>query len=205
MDHRVLEQINFGDFKIIHLPWIMPFQKESMKHYAKRMAAQIETPLPIIIGLSFGGMIAVEIAKQISCKQIILIASAKTYKELPSYYRVIGQLGLHHFVPNFLLSHANAISHWFFGTQTARERSLLSVILKETDADFRTWAIDALLSWRNETMPDNIIAIHGNKDRIIPIKNVKVDYTINGGGHFMTVSKAHEMNDLLKSILNEIY
>ncbi len=201
VDHRVFENINFGKYNVVHLAWIKPLPKETMKDYAKRMAAQISESQPIIIGLSFGGMLAVEMAQQIPYSKIILLASAKTYKELPFYYRLIGKMGLHHLAPNFIFSRANTISYWLFGVKGTQNKQLLSIILKETNKEFRTWAIHALLNWDNTFIPPNTIAIHGDKDKIIPIKNVKTDYTINGGGHFMTVDKAPEMSVLLQDIL----
>ena len=43
--------------------------------------------------------------------------------------------------------------------------------------------------------------IHGDRDRIIPMENVNPTYVIRGGGHFMTVTKAKEIEVLLKSLL----
>lgn len=70
-------------------------------------------------------------------------------------------------------------------------------ILKDTDPDFFSWAINEIVNWKNEISPINLIHIHGNNDRIIPFKNVKADFVIEGGGHFMTVNKAEEIQEII--------
>ena len=53
-----------------------------MNTYATKMAQIIIEPNPIIIGFSFGGMLATELAKQHPDWKIFIISSAKTRAEL---------------------------------------------------------------------------------------------------------------------------
>ncbi len=109
-------------------------------------------------------------------------------------------LKLSTFIPEGKLTSPNAVADWFFGANTASEKQLLRDILKDTDPAFFKWAINEIIHWENETMPAHSIHIHGNKDRIIPIKNVKADYVIEGGGHLMTVNKAAEVEHIIRSV-----
>ena len=65
-DKRVFRHIQLpGNFTPVFLEWIAPIKDETLPQYAYRLAEQIEINEPfIIIGLSFGGMLAVEIAKK---------------------------------------------------------------------------------------------------------------------------------------------
>lgn len=202
VDHRVFTGIDFGAFEVIHIPWLQPQAKETIAAYAARLAALITDRAPILIGLSFGGIIAQEIARIIPCKQIILIASAKNKWELPSVYRIIGISCLHHLVPGFLFTYSGRLTEWFFGVKTGDQKNLLAIILKETNPAFRSWAINALLTWpHKDQAPANTVSIHGSKDRLIPIRNVIATFTIQGAGHFLTVTHAKEVSELLRSIL----
>lgn len=203
VDHRVFADIDFGDYEIIHIPWLQPQARETIAGYAARLTALITDNAPVLVGLSFGGIIAREIARIIPCKKIILIASAKNESELPLIYRLIGKTRLHQLVPGFLFTYSGWLTEWFFGVRTEEEKKLLAVILKETDPVFRSWAINALLTWKNTDQPPvNIISVHGSKDRIIPERNVAADCIIPGAGHFLTVSHAAAISDLLKKMLN---
>jgi hypothetical protein len=97
--------------------------------------------------------------------------------------------------------HPNVFNNWFFGTTNKTDEHLLAEILHDTNPIFLKWAIDKIVYWKNKTIPKNSYHIHGTADRILPIRNIDCDAKVIGGGHFMTVYKAEEINLLLKMIL----
>jgi len=62
-----------------------------------------------------------------------------------------------------------------------------------------SWAINEVANWKNEQNLENYIHIHGNKDRIIPIKNVKTNFIVENGGHFMIVNKSKEIEKIIRN------
>lgn len=200
-DERVFQRLDFSGFSTTFIKWIVPQDKETIENYATRLLDQITTTKPTLIGLSFGGLMAVEVAKQIDTEKVILIASAKTKKEIPFYYRFAGQLGLHKLLPTGLLKNSNFITNWFFGTSSAFDKQLLKQILIDTDPTFLKWAIDKITRWTNLTQTKNIFHIHGDRDKILPLSYVKCNSTIKNGGHLMTINKADELNNILRQQL----
>lgn len=201
VDQRVFSKINFGSLDIEYLDWITPSPHEPLAIYAKRLSSKITVKQPILIGLSFGGMIAIEIAKTIPVKKIILLASTKGRHEFPLKYQLAGRLRINQLVPNSLFKWHNFLSDYFFGISSKEDSLLLKQILKDTDPVFMAWAIHQILQWKNKFIPDNLIHIHGDKDRIIPIKSLKPNFVIKGAGHFMTVTHAGEVEKLLRSVI----
>ncbi|MCH5689430.1 alpha/beta hydrolase [Niabella sp. W65] len=57
--------------------------REPYKDYVLRMAEKIQEDNPVIIGVSFGGMVALEIAKIRPVKQVILVSSIKIPTSCP--------------------------------------------------------------------------------------------------------------------------
>lgn len=98
-------------------------KRETIESYAARIRSQIKTKNPILLGISFGGMMAVEVAKQIETDKVILISSAKTKHELPSYYRFSGKLRLYKIIPTWILKSANMVVYWFFGVQSKSDNN----------------------------------------------------------------------------------
>ena len=196
-DKRVFNKIDFEGLDIHFIEWVLPTKNETIEDYAFRLTEQIKTKSPILIGLSFGGMMATEIAKHIATKKIIIIASAKTKNELPFYYRFAGALKLNKFLPTKILKKKNLISNWFFGTTNEDDKKLLGEILNDTEPQFMTWAIDKIANWKNITKHANLIHIHGTGDRILPIKFTKSNIKIMNGGHFMTLNKSKELTQIL--------
>ena len=181
---------------------MVPEKKETIEQYAKRILVQIKDECPILIGLSFGGMMAIEVAKLINCKQVILISSAKTKQEIPRYYRQAGTFLLHRLLPLWALQSANRLTYWMFGAETEIERNILKNILDDTDPAFLKWAIDKIVRWNNTTVPECITHIHGNTDRILPLKFVHADIVITDGGHFMVLNKADQISKLFHVLVD---
>jgi pimeloyl-ACP methyl ester carboxylesterase len=198
-DKRVFDFLDLSDFNINYINWIDPGNNESIEDYASRISKQINSANPVLIGVSFGGMIAIEIGKNIEVDKIVLISSAQSKQDIPFVYRFIGQLNLNKLIPTSLLKNVNFLTYWFFGVKNQTEKALLKSIIKDTDANFLRWAIDKIVNWNNVSEVHNIIAIHGDSDRILPIQ--KPDYEIAEGGHLMIINKASEVSRILKKCI----
>lgn len=200
-DERVFQRLDFSGFSTTFIKWIIPQDNETIENYATRLLDQITTNKPTLIGLSFGGLIAIEVAKLIDTKKVILIASAKTKMEIPFYYRFAGNFGLHKLLPIRLLKGSNFITNWLFGTTSTFDKQLLKQILNDTDPTFLKWAIDKVARWTNQTPSKTIYHIHGTSDRILPYKFLNCHSTIKNGGHLMILNKADELNLVLRKLL----
>jgi pimeloyl-ACP methyl ester carboxylesterase len=201
-DERVFQYIDFSGFDIHHISWIAPLKDETIESYAKRIIGQIHDGNPVLIGVSFGGIIAVEVAKLIPTEKIILISSVKTRHELPFYYRLAGTLHLHKLLPLRLLKHPNLFAYWLFGAKERQYKDLLAAILCDTDNDFLKWALDAVATWRNEYKHTNLVHLHGTADRILPYRFIKKAIRVPAGGHFMIVDQATLLTNMLRNLLS---
>lgn len=94
------------------------------------------------------------------------------------------------------------MTNWMFGVRSGDEKKLLRDIIKDTDPDFLRWAVNEIIKWKNQITPENALHIHGDRDKIIPVQNVKADQIVKNGGHFMTVTHSGEIGVLIKNILN---
>ncbi len=57
------------------------------------------------------------------------------------------------------------------------------------------------MNWENTEGVPNVVHLHGNSDRILPIKNVKkIDFTIENGGHLMVYNQAKSLNSMLNKL-----
>jgi pimeloyl-ACP methyl ester carboxylesterase len=200
-DERVFQKLTFPGFSVCHIEWITPFKNESLEGYAKRLSESIMEQNPVIVGLSFGGMVASEIVSNKENARLIVLASAKSKYEVPWYYRLAGKFGLDRIVPSSLLRNSGKITEWLFGVSTKEDRMLLHNILADTDPVFLKWAIHAIVKWKRKQPVQHDLHIHGTADRILPARNVKSNVLIPGGGHFMTITHAQEINRILKAVL----
>lgn len=198
-DRRVFDFMDLSPYHITHVEWIPAQADETLSQYASRLLNQINHPKPILLGVSFGGIMAIEIGKLIDTEKIILLSSAKTQQDIPWQFRWIGKLKFHHLVPDNLLNAPNTVLHSLFGVTEPWEKELLDQIIRDTDPEFLRWALDRIISWENQTPLSNIISIHGTADKMFP--HAKADYSIHKGGHFMVVNRAKEISTILHQIL----
>lgn len=198
-DKRVFKYLNL-DCELIPIEWIEPIQNETIEAYSIRFSKAINTNEKFgIIGVSFGGLVAVEISKKLNPALTILISSAETRKELRWIYRIIGKTKLLQFLPTFLFDPPRIIANWVFGT---KEKQLLKDILGDTDLKFAKWAVNKLVAWKNlEKITNPILKIGGTKDKLIPPKKDANHVLINKGQHFMIVDRADEISQIINEEL----
>jgi pimeloyl-ACP methyl ester carboxylesterase len=172
---------------------------EDISSYAMRISNQIDKNQKFgIIGISFGGMVAIEMNKYVRPSFTILILSACRSSELPSIRTVFGNFNILKFLPNFILKPPLFVLNYMFG---AKNKLLLKEIISDTDPLFLRWAVGEVLQWESDTEIPNLHLIHGTADKIIPLVNESA-VAIDGGGHFMIVDKADEVSKVLNRIIS---
>ena len=202
-DERVFQKLKFQGYQPIHICWVEPKPRESIAEYAQRLTTQIESEHPILIGLSFGGIMAVEMAKHIDTKKVILISSTKNEREIPFYFKIFRWLPIYQILPaRLILWFGQLFASWFFSLETVAERKLFKAILFDTNARFFKWAIHQVVTWKNELIPQNIYHIHGEDDRIFPFQFVSEDFSVENGGHFMIMNRAEHISKLIQKIVD---
>lgn len=196
-DERIFAHLNVPGVNLVHLPWVSHEPKDTIASYAKKMATLIKEETPMILGLSFGGMVAVEITKLRPVKQTILVSSAKSKRELPEFDGSLKFFINHNLIPYRLFKKPNAILYEKFGAKSEDDKNILNLIMKDTDTHFLGWAFKAMLNWQNIIVPPKIIHIHGTDDKVIPPANITPNYWINNGSHMMIYNRADAINEIL--------
>lgn len=201
-DQSVFVNLKLPNYNLIHIHWIDPIKNESMADYAKRLLPQITENNPILLGLSLGGMIVLEMGKLIPTKMIISLSSIINVNELPWLYRFGGKLRLQKILPIYTFTKSNRFAHLFFGVYTKEDKLILNGVMKRLDRRFLYWALNAVLTWNNENIIPNLYRIHGNRDRVLPFrKQVNYDQVIEGGSHLMLLDKSESVSDAILKIL----
>jgi pimeloyl-ACP methyl ester carboxylesterase len=177
------------------LPWLEPLPSEALNNYAKRMADGIDLSRPfVLVGLSFGGIVAIEIHQQFPALQVILISSISNRNELPWYFRFAGSVGLHQSPILPLIKKWDKAMYWFFGTRSARLRGYLKERMDQTTLTYLKWSLNAIVHWKQAEKPKGVMHLHGSKDKLFPIQYCCPDYIVQGGSHFMVVTHAREIS-----------
>ena len=196
-DKRVFSFLNLSFCEPVFIEWITPLKKESLKSYASRLRSFITGPNPVIVGISFGGMLVTEMAKADKNIKAIIISSNKTTSEFPWYLKIGKYLPAYKIIPSSILKKLMMATRWLLGAKSEEQKRVLRNIINDTDIRFTKWAINAILNWKNKQVPENLIHIHGTADKLLRYRFVKPNYTIIDGTHIMPMDKHEELSKLL--------
>ncbi len=209
-DERIFSKIEWPEDICVHyLTWLPPLdQEESLQSYARRMSAAIAEPDPILMGASFGGIMSIEISKLIPVQKIVLVSSITSYRELPWWMRTCGRLKLDAVLPrkgNFRkklpLQVFHPVQNFFLGAESDEAKMLAAEFRDKVDTAYLKWSIHHILNWKNEGIEVPFVQIHGSKDKLFPVSNVKPTHVVENTGHFMVFQRPAEVSRLLSSIL----
>lgn len=203
-DEKIFVKLKIANAQLIHIPWPDFDEHDELPCYAQKVSALIKEENPLIMGVSLGGMIGVEISKIRPVKKLILISSAKTKNEMPPSDGFFSKMMKSKIVPPFLYKLPNRVLINMFGAETDEDEAMLRFILKRSDARFMKWAMRAIALWQNETYVEPVTHIHGSKDKIIFPNNVHADYWIEGGGHMMIYNRAEQISRIIEKELKEL-
>jgi pimeloyl-ACP methyl ester carboxylesterase len=161
------------------------------------MSAQITEKDAVLLGVSFGGMMGIEIARQIALKKLIIVSSIKSMDEMPRWMRAAGKLKLNKIIPVRSFKITERLDNNRLGATNEEEREMARAYRRSADSVYMEWAIDQILNWKNKWIPGNIVHIHGDSDRIFPIKQIKADYVLEGATHFMVYNRGKEVGEFI--------
>ena len=207
-DDRIFGKLELDDFEFEYLNWIEPTRDESIKEYAVRFSKRIkeDTRNIILIGHSFGGIIAQEIAEFKQIDQIILLSSIKSRRELPVHFKLAKPLQIHKLFTKGLTT--KTIKYWgkTHGYETREEQNLVVDMVNRYSNYYLEWSLKQLSSWKktkskHATM---IFQIHGELDKTFPVKLIEPPAKIiQKAGHFMVYKKPKLITNIILAALQE--
>ena len=191
-------------FEMHFLEWFLPNDEESIESYAHRMTEKIQDENPVLVGVSFGGILVQEIAKQMKVRKVIIISSVKSNIEFPPRFKVAKTTKAYKLIPTQLLADIEKLVKYAFGDNIVAKRlKLYEKYLSVRDKHYLDWAIETILCWNQKEINEAVIHIHGDADEVFPIKHIRKCIVVKGGTHIMILNKFKWMNENLpKLILN---
>lgn len=191
------------DFETILLEWEIPLGNESLADYAKRITEKIKHPNPVLIGISFGGILVQEMAKYVAVRKVIIISSVKSNKEFPRRIKMAKKTSAYKLIPVRLLLRLENLIQFTFGEKAKKKIELYRKFLSVRDIHYLEWAIEKVVLWDRTEAGEKVIHIHGDADEVFPIQYISNCMVVKGGTHVMILSKYKWLNENLPRIILE--
>ena len=206
---KIFEHIKLSDseYELHYLDWKLPDGDESLESYVKRMLLDVKHENPILVGVSFGGIIIQEMTKYISVQQLIIISSVCSSKEFPTRMHFAKNWKLYKIFPTTLFSNFEYLKHFMLGRHLKKRFEMYKMYMFMNDKKYLDWAFKNVINWEehNLILPENTIRIHGENDEVFPIQYIDQTncYIIPKATHAMIVYKYKWFNQNLPIILKQ--
>ena len=187
--------------------WLEPLPDESIEAYAKRLVSEIGTidGSTWIGGASFGGIMALHMAEHVQPRGVILLGSVRRPDQLPLYVKLARHVRwATPLIPVRLLQFTlMPLVMLIAGKRWPRLYGLAWQMSRANPRVIR-WSIRRLLEWQrvpNVTCP--VHHIHGDRDFVLPASLTTPDHIVPGGGHIVSLTHPHAVNEYLTKKLND--
>lgn len=187
-----------------YLEWHIPHENETLNEYARKMAKNIDTSHPfILIGYSLGAVVMQEMNTFLSPQKNIVISSMKSIDEIPSLFRLAEKINFVRFVPRSVFGATKFITNVFTRFIYTMPTEIVSKCMLVTNPMYVRWAVYQITNWEPVVECPRIYHIHGTKDQIFPIKQIRDAYIVEGGDHLMLMEYAKDVSCYIRKILLE--
>ena len=202
-DSRLFRLIRMPEVEIVTPDHIEPAQGEALTQYASRIADRLNIQAADVVGgVSFGGMLAGEIARQRPVAGLILLGSCLRPARLPWSYRWLEMLG--RFIPDFVLGLRSwrPLVRWRFAPLSRdAETCLIEMAANYPTAQIRAFA-RMVIGWAGiDNVVCPVLSVHGDYDRIIPLKCAEPGLILKDAGHAFTLTHADDTISAIREFL----
>jgi pimeloyl-ACP methyl ester carboxylesterase len=211
-DSRLFQSIQSSVPELNTPTWIEPLSEESLKAYAKRFADQLPYDQNTIIGgMSFGGQVALEMARVKKPKAVLLISSHLSDSELTGSFKF--QQALIQKMPEglirFLLKNLGISKMRSNENLNEEDLKLLEEMASSTDISFFKWAASAAAHWDfdQESLKEiqcPVFQIHGRHDYIIPCHEREITTVLEDGKHLINFTHADEVSQWIQNTIQNL-
>jgi len=198
----IFEKIKFPEnFELHKLDWISPQIDESIENYAKRFSEKIIHKNPVLIGVSFGGILVQEISKIIKVNKLIIISSIKCNKEMPAHMKFGKITKSYKLLPVKWINDFESLISFVLGPKIKKRVDLYRKYLSVRDENYLSWSLREMIEWKQSKPLKNIIHIHGTKDLVFPTLYIKNFIEVPRGDHAMILKRAEWINQNLPKMI----
>ena len=130
---KIFENLAFDldSYTLHYLNWIAPQSSdEDISSYACRLSAQIKEKNPVLIGVSFGGIIVQELASYVHPKKVIIISSVKHHEELPKRFKLAKLTKIYKVFPTKVIENFEDYLGFFIGKGLKKEQIYIKNIFQ---------------------------------------------------------------------------
>lgn len=189
------------------VPWLIPHKDETIVGYSKRMMDQVKLEEPyVLVGVSFGGIIAQEAMRFLKPQGVILISTVKSSLEKPPWMRWANRARINHLLPYDLAEKMTQKPFELLPARWKRKWNQYNDYLPMRDPKYLEWGVNQVLRWEpsDAGFKCPVYHLHGQNDELFPVKYIAGHELIPDAPHIMILTHGKAVSKLLARICTEL-
>jgi pimeloyl-ACP methyl ester carboxylesterase len=187
--------------------WLPASKGETFADYARRMAELVDTGEPFYLGgISMGGMVALEMARHLRPKAVLLIGASRSGAGVVDVLHGV-ERDLSPFVRPWMIDWCKPLSPLIVAGLPQDLKDFMVNMFEDTDAKLIRWGCSAIVHWPGPPPGEprtRVYEIHGERDWLLPVEKTFPDHVVRGGGHLINLTHAEEVNAWIKARVEEV-
>ncbi|MCV9388099.1 alpha/beta fold hydrolase [Reichenbachiella ulvae] len=203
-DHRAFQRIQIPNYEAVYADWIpLKNRQESFESYCDRIAETYQIGSEdVLVGLSFGGLVAQQFAKTMGNQKVILVSSFRSKEDLQPlmYYGLIWNL--YKLLPDFRIPILTDVMGHYINSRQKESKPVIQAMIQDADFRFNNWCIRQIkiTDLRADYQPQ-FLNFTGKKDLLVKDWKGPNHVSIDNGTHFMVFDEAQSINQRIKAYL----
>ncbi len=204
-DRRLFNKLELPGYELVHMDWLEPDDNDTLTTYAQKLISHYGvTPGAVVMGVSMGGMLTVEISNLVTLSKAIIVSSVKDAGEFPFYFKWFRRVPVYKIIPHGFYTSMGFLIKPLFGKMKGKSGFMFVDMIRNSSPKFMRWAMHAILHWQPKPTHVKFYHIIGNKDIIFPYKKITTaTHVIEGGSHDMIYTRGREISKLVLNILSD--
>ena len=150
----------------------------------------------VVGGISLGGMMALEIARVVQVRRVVLISSCVRIEHISRLLLVLAAAAP--WLPGRALRALRAMP---MPPLARADRATLQAILRRTDPELLRWSCRSIPGWRGDAgVVSPVDHLHGGRDLLMPPWRLAPDAVVEGAGHFLCLTHPHRLAAFLDAV-----
>jgi len=178
------------------IDWVDFEADRTIQDYAERIKSLVDDPENCdVLGVSFGGIVAQELARLINAERCYIVSSLCDPGELNTSHKILATLPSAIYDKVFASSEKalSGIDKVGVPLNTSRLKKLIG-----EDGDWYRWATTAVSRWDPSPKGSvSYIRIHGDSDDTFKRGHIYSDHVIQGATHVLALTHADELARIL--------
>jgi len=179
------------------IDWIAPGRTKTISEYARRLAADagIDSTCDLV-GVSFGGMVAQELAGILDARLCFIVSSISSSDELRPTQRIFSCLPQR--ADLLILKTIGGVAN-VWPKQASNAATVRARKFRGPYGEWFRWATSAALRWCPVPgRSTGFVRIHGDRDLTFPQAHQHADHVVTGAGHMLAHTHSTELATIIR-------